>query len=92
MPLAPTDIFEPLPVVLPDYFDHYLPHEIKLHILSALVELHVAEHEKKVRHGKWTALKASSHKHKWVGADKGIRELFKFSRVSMPHIYARTVH
>lgn len=81
VPLAPTDLFEPLPPVLPDYFDEYLPHELKLHVLSALLDLHAAEHEKRVQSGKWTALKAGSHKNKWVGTDKGVRELFKLSRV-----------
>ncbi|KAF7791608.1 hypothetical protein EIP86_002625 [Pleurotus ostreatoroseus] len=82
VPLEPTDLFAPIPVVRPDYLDTYLPHEIKLQIFRTLLDLFVAEHEKRVHSEKWTANKAGSHKHKWVGLDRGIRELFRLSRVS----------
>ena len=83
VPLAPADIFAPIPtpIVVIDYFDEYLPHELKLHIFIALVIIHQAEYEKKLRDAKWTALKAASSRNKWVGRDRGIRELFKLSRV-----------
>lgn len=80
-PLVRLDIFEPLPPVLPAYFDDSLPRELKLHVFTALLDLHEAEFERRVKDGKWTAIKASSSRHKWTGRDKGFRELIKLSRV-----------
>lgn len=84
VPLAPADLYEVPPERdQTSYFEDYLPHELKLHILVALVDLHQAEFEKRVADGKWTAHKASSSRSKWVGRDKGVRELFKLSRVGI---------
>ncbi|KAH9949386.1 RNI-like protein [Amylocystis lapponica] len=82
IPAAPADIFQPTPKIIPCYFDEFLPRELKLQVFAALVDLHHLEHEKSVQEGKWTFLKATSSKNKWVGRDRGIRELFKLSRVS----------
>jgi hypothetical protein len=46
----------------------------------SLVTLHEAEHDHAVKEGDWTVMRAS--KNRWVGKDKAIRELVKFSRVS----------
>ncbi|KAI0803182.1 hypothetical protein BC629DRAFT_1283905 [Irpex lacteus] len=82
VPHEPIDIFEPVPAVTPAYFDEYLPHELKVHIFHELLNLHEAEFKRRVTDGKWTALKAASSRSKWVGREKGYRELFKLSRVS----------
>ncbi|KZT08566.1 RNI-like protein [Laetiporus sulphureus 93-53] len=82
IPITTTDIFKPIPIVLPNHFDEYLPSELKLRVLVSLVELHEAEHSKHIDDGKWTVRKAVSHRNIWVGRDKGVRELFKLSRVS----------
>ncbi|KAH7915697.1 hypothetical protein BJ138DRAFT_997361 [Hygrophoropsis aurantiaca] len=79
---APNDIFVPLPVEVRNYFDEALPRELRLQILSALVSLHEAEHNRRKDDKQWTAIKASSSKHRWVGKDRGLRELVKLSRVS----------
>ncbi|KAI6163728.1 hypothetical protein EDD17DRAFT_1475977 [Pisolithus thermaeus] len=63
-------------------FDEVLPRELRLQIFWALIKLHEEEHEQLVRSGKWTALKASSSKNRWVGRDRAMREMVKFSRVS----------
>lgn len=82
VPHAPVDIFAQPPVEVPNYFDEILPHELQIHVLAALVHLHEADHEKRVDGAKWTALKAGATRNKWVGRDKGVRELFRLSRVS----------
>ncbi|OBZ78911.1 hypothetical protein A0H81_01299 [Grifola frondosa] len=81
VPITPVDIFAPTPVSIPDYFDEYLPREVRLHILAILVELYEAEHLRNIRNGTWTVLKASSSRHRWVGRERGVRELFKLCRV-----------
>lgn len=82
VPLAPAELYEESTQEDRSYFEELLPHEVKLHILSSLVALHEEDFEKRVADGKWTAHKASSSRHKWVGREKGIREIFKLSRVS----------
>ncbi|KIP11775.1 hypothetical protein PHLGIDRAFT_63191, partial [Phlebiopsis gigantea 11061_1 CR5-6] len=82
VPLAPADIFAQPKEIVPSYFDDWLPKELKLHILTLLLGLFEVEFENRVASGKWTAHKASSSRSKWVGRDKGVRELFKLSRVS----------
>lgn len=82
VPATRTDIFEPIPIIIRNYFDEILPRELRLQILQSLVELHALEHQLAVRDGRWTMAKASSFKGRWVGRDKGIRELVKLSRVS----------
>ncbi|TFY57260.1 hypothetical protein EVJ58_g7125, partial [Rhodofomes roseus] len=81
VPVA-ADIFEPIPQPTLNYFDESLPTELKFRIFVSLVDIHEAEHRKLVDDGSWTLRKATSAKNKWVGRDRGIRELFKLSRVS----------
>ncbi len=76
-----ADTFVPIPVVVPpNLFDGTLPRELRLRIFGLLVGIYEEDHERRVREGRWTAIKAS--KHKWVGRDQGIRELMRLSRVS----------
>ncbi|KAF8203999.1 RNI-like protein [Pholiota molesta] len=82
VPITSSDIFQPLPIVVVNYFDRVLPRELRLRILAALVELHEQDHARAIAEGRWTMAKATSSKGRWVGRDKGIRELFKLSRVS----------
>ncbi|KAL4070496.1 hypothetical protein J3A83DRAFT_4095043 [Scleroderma citrinum] len=63
-------------------FDEVLPRELKLQVFSALIKLHEEEHQQLILSGKWTFLKASSSKNRWVGRNRAMRELVKFSRVS----------
>lgn len=75
-----TDTFVPIPIVVPpNSFDGTLPRELRLRIFGLLVRIYEEDHERRVREGRWTAIKAS--KHKWVGRDQGIRELMRLSRV-----------
>lgn len=83
VPITSSDIFQPLPIVVVNYFDRVLPRELRLRILAALVELHEQEHARAIAEGRWTMAKATSSKGRWVGRDKGIRELFKLSRVCL---------
>jgi len=76
-------------------FDELLPREVKLTIFAWVVWIHELDHERlvnaspgdvtaKTRSGsvKWTAHKAGMGRNKWVGRDRGIRELIKLGRVS----------
>ncbi|KAF8963844.1 RNI-like protein [Flammula alnicola] len=82
VPVASSDIFQPLPIVVLNYFDLILPKELRLHILRALVDLHEQDYSRSIREGRLTMARATSSKGRWVGRDKGVRELFKLSRVS----------
>ncbi|KAF8167417.1 hypothetical protein B0H34DRAFT_644984 [Crassisporium funariophilum] len=82
VPIASTDLFQPLPIIIPNYFDLVLPKELRLFILRALVDLHEREYERLVDDNRLTMAKAISSRSRWVGKDKGIRELFRFGRVS----------
>ncbi|ETW86857.1 hypothetical protein HETIRDRAFT_377477, partial [Heterobasidion irregulare TC 32-1] len=82
IPPITTPVYTPAPIVLPrKHFDELLPHELQLHILVCLVDLHEEEQGRRERDGKWTVLKASSSKNKWVGREQGVRELVRLSRV-----------
>jgi F-box/leucine-rich repeat protein 2/20 len=81
IPIVTPAVYEPIPAVVRNYFEEF-PKELRLQVLSSLVTLHEAEYQRWVREGQWTVLKASSRKNEWVGKDRGIRELIKFSRVS----------
>lgn len=83
IPHAPADIFAQPTQIVPSYFDDWLPQELKLHILASLMDLFEVEFEKRVADGKWTAQKAIASRNKWVGRERGVRELFKLSRVSI---------
>ena len=73
-------------------FDELLPREVKLTILAWVVWIHEIDHERLVDEGvsaktksgsaKWTAHKAGMGRNKWVGRDRGVRELIKLGRVS----------
>ncbi|KAF9785728.1 hypothetical protein BJ322DRAFT_1210359 [Thelephora terrestris] len=76
-------------------FDELLPREVKLTILAWVVRVHEMDHERlvnadlddaiaKTKSGsiKWTAHKAGLGRNRWVGKDRGIRELVKLGRVS----------
>ncbi|EMD42296.1 hypothetical protein CERSUDRAFT_79884, partial [Gelatoporia subvermispora B] len=85
VPVTTADIFAPIPAVTPltpNHFDDWLPRELRLHILAALVNIHDADHRRYIQDNTWSVLKATSSRNKWVGRDKGLRELFKLSRVS----------
>ena len=83
IPASSTDIFQPLPIVVPNYFDLLLPKELRLHILRALVNLHEGDYQRSVAGGRLTMAKATSSRGRWLGRDKGLRELFKLSRVCL---------
>ncbi|KAJ7044974.1 hypothetical protein C8F04DRAFT_1026228 [Mycena alexandri] len=82
IPASSADVFEPIPLFVPNYFDNVLPRELRVHVLLALIAVHEADHARTVRDGHWTVAKASSSRNKWVGRDKALRELVRFSRVS----------
>ncbi|KAG6813980.1 hypothetical protein H0H92_004473 [Tricholoma furcatifolium] len=82
VPLSTPDVFIPIPLIVNNYFDEALPRELRLHVLRSLVELHEADHLRAIRQGRWNVSKASSSRCRWVGRDKGVREIVKFSRVS----------
>lgn len=76
-------------------FDELLPREVKLTIFAWVVWIHEIDHESLVNAGpegittktrsgsvKWTAQKAGMGRNKWVGRDRGVRELIKLGRVS----------
>ena len=81
IPTSSLDIYEPIPLVIKNYFDDELPKELRLRVFRSLVELHESDFQRMVADGKWTTSKASSSKGQWVGRAKGIRELFRLSRV-----------
>ena len=77
-----SDAFAPITVInRPNLFDGILPREIRLRIFGFLVKIYEEDHARKISEGRWTANKAS--KNKWVGRDRGIRELVRLRRVSM---------
>jgi F-box/leucine-rich repeat protein 2/20 len=82
IPRGSSDVFAPVPFVLRNLFDETLPRELKLQIFSALISLHEDELQLWKSSGRWSASKASSPKYRWVGRDRGMRELVKLSRVS----------
>lgn len=83
--LNASDVCVPITVISPpNLFDGMLPREIRLRIFGFLVKIHEEDHARKVNEGRWTANKAS--KHKWVGRDRGVRELIRLRRVSMRSI------
>ncbi|KAF9024099.1 RNI-like protein [Hymenopellis radicata] len=72
----------PLPQpIFPNHFDE-MPKEIRIRVLAALLDAHESDHHKLTSGPLWSTSKASSSKNKWIGRDKGARELVKLSRVS----------
>jgi len=86
VPATSTDIFAPIPVATRNYFDELLPQELRIQVLGSLVALHELDHLRAIKEARWTMAKASSSRSKWVGKDKGIRELVRLSRVSSSFI------
>jgi F-box/leucine-rich repeat protein 2/20 len=82
IPPSTAELTLPITFELPCHFEDRLPHELKVRVFAALVRLHEEEHERVLESGSWTALKAASTRHRWVGTNKGVRELVKFGRVS----------
>ena len=83
IPNNSTDTFQPLPIIVLNYFDLVLAKELRLRILRALVELHEEDFLRSIHEGRLTMAKATSSRSRWIGRDKGIRELFKLSRVCL---------
>ena len=81
VPITSSDIFQSFPIVIQNYFDLSLPKELRLQIFRELIHVHEREHLRLVSSGRFTAIKASYSRNQWVGRDRGIRELFKLSRV-----------
>ena len=81
VPITSTDIFQSFPIVIQNYFDLSLPKELRLKIFRDLVHVHERDHLQLVSSGRFTVAKASYSRSRWVGRDRGIRELFKLSRV-----------
>ncbi|KAF7367256.1 hypothetical protein MSAN_00787500 [Mycena sanguinolenta] len=82
IPSINGDVFNPIPLFVPNYFDDILPRELRVCIFLALIAVHEADQTRAHRDGQWSVAKASSSKNKWVGRDKALRELVRFSRVS----------
>lgn len=82
VPTSSLDIYEPIPLIIKNYFDDELPKELRLRIFKSLIDLHESDFQRLVASGKWSMAKASSSKGQWVGRERGMRELFKLSRVS----------
>ncbi|KAF8625193.1 hypothetical protein AX15_005498 [Amanita polypyramis BW_CC] len=82
IPTSPLDIYEPIPLVIKNYFDEELPRELQLRIFKSLVEAYESDFQRLVTSGKWSVSRAASSKGQWIGRVKGIRELFKLRRVS----------
>ncbi|KAJ7654152.1 RNI-like protein [Mycena rosella] len=82
IPTTTADVFAPIRLFVPNYFDDVLPQELRVHIMISLIAVHEADHARALRDGQWTVAKASSSRNKWVGRDKALRELVRFSRVS----------
>lgn len=81
VPITSNDIFQSFPIVIQNYFDLSLPKELRVQIFRELIHVHEREHLRLVSSGRFTAIKASYSRNRWVGRDRGIRELFKLSRV-----------
>ncbi|KAJ7729242.1 hypothetical protein DFH07DRAFT_756911 [Mycena maculata] len=82
IPASTEDVFAPILLVVRNYFDDVLPRELRVHIMLSLIAVHEADHACAVVDGTWSVAKASSSRNKWVGRDKALRELVRFSRVS----------
>jgi F-box/leucine-rich repeat protein 2/20 len=87
VPITSTDIFQSFPIVIQNYFDLSLPKELRLQIFRDLVHVHERDHMRLFSSGRFTATKASYSRNRWVGRDRGIRELFKLSRVCFRGYY-----
>ena len=86
VPASDADGLQPLPLVVPNYFDLALPKELRIRVFQSLLQIHEDEHRKLVDEGRISFAKAASSRGRWVGRDKGIRELFKLTRVGLMHV------
>ncbi|KAJ6601338.1 hypothetical protein DFH09DRAFT_900658 [Mycena vulgaris] len=82
IPDTTADVFTPIKLVVLNYFEDLLPRELRVHVMLSLIAVHEADHARAIRDGQWTMAKASSSRNKWVGRDKALRELVRFSRIS----------
>ncbi|PFH52293.1 hypothetical protein AMATHDRAFT_2296 [Amanita thiersii Skay4041] len=82
VPVSSLDVFEPIPLIIKNYFDDDLPRELRLRVFKCLIDLHETDFQRLITSGKWSMAKASSSRCEWVGRARGVRELFKLSRVS----------
>ncbi|KAJ7508584.1 hypothetical protein B0H11DRAFT_1848201 [Mycena galericulata] len=82
IPTSTRDVFAPIVLVVQNYFDDVLPRELQVKILLSLIAVHEADHTRALKDGTWAMAKATSLRNKWVGRDKALRELVRFSRVS----------
>lgn len=77
----PTLVFQPIPTIVKNYFDEYLPKELRLRVLLALLDVFQVDYDKVIQTNYWSMARASSSKWRYVGRNRGLRELVKFSRV-----------
>lgn len=83
-------------VVKVNYFDRVLPYELRLEVFRTLVQVHVADHEKLMSSNAWSVgvasgtaseaivgNKAKSENPRWVGFERGVRDLVKIGRVCL---------
>lgn len=82
VPVAQSDIFRPLPLLRRNYIEQILPRELQIHIFQCFIQSFEDDHANAVAEGRWTISKAVSSRHRFVGSDRGIRELFKLAIVS----------
>jgi hypothetical protein len=59
-----------------------LPRELHLLVLFHLARSHVEDHVRALQDGVWSAARAASDKHKWVGEAAGLRAIIGTARVS----------
>ncbi|KAG9049722.1 hypothetical protein FS837_009367 [Tulasnella sp. UAMH 9824] len=91
-----STLASPVPrhVVKVDYFDTVLPYELRLQVFRTLIQLHVADHENLVNSNEWSVgtaagtaseafvgKKAKTENPRWVGFERGVRELVRIGRV-----------
>lgn len=62
-------------------FENVLPYELKIQVFKSLIALHVVEHARAVRMGKWKGERA---KERWYGETAGRREVIRLGSVSLP--------
>lgn len=92
IPVTSSDVFQPLPLIIRNYFDLILPRELRLAILRSLIHVHEADLQRAIEEGRFNMAKAASSRGRWVGRDKGIRELFKLSRVRFEYDSTFIIH
>ena len=82
---AQTEKMTQVEEITPNCFNNILPRELQLAVLKALVDIHEEEQQRIERgeyQGKIWSVRTAS-KARWVGRNKGLRELVKFTRVGL---------